>query len=109
MLMAEIVRCHRAVRQGAERCGRGARAPHVFSDRDEFHLGRDDALPRVPELRDGMGFRAKRTARPAVAPYLSIGRWALGVGRSAFPLRGTDRQSTRLNSSHGYTSYAVAC
>src|SRR5437870_5740893 len=51
MLMAEIVRCHRAVR-------RGARAPQnfaseIFPDRDEFHLGRDDATSRVSELRYG--------------------------------------------------------
>jgi len=45
-------------------------------------------------------FSRKRTARPAVAPYLSIGRWALGVGRSAFPLRGTRvnfREKTVIN------------
>ena len=26
----------------------------IFADGDEFHLGRDDALARIPELRDGM-------------------------------------------------------
>src|SRR2546422_7662708 len=35
------------------------------------------------------------------------------VGRRAFPLQGVkdgvDRKSTRLNSSHGYISYAVFC
>ena len=41
-----------AVRRGAERCGRGARAPQnfateIFSNRDELHFWRDDSLSRV--------------------------------------------------------------
>src|SRR5687768_18144594 len=38
--------------------------------------------------------------------------WALGVGRIGAivgPYIGGDRKSTRLNSSHGYISYAVFC
>ena len=39
------------------------RAPHVFADGDELHLRCDDALPRIPKLRDRMpGIRAERTA-----------------------------------------------
>src|SRR2546429_6126669 len=36
---------------------------------------------------------------------------AAGVGLSIVPasVRGADRKSTRLNSSHGYISYAVFC
>ena len=30
------------------------RLTHVFADGDELHLGRDDALARVPELSDRM-------------------------------------------------------
>src|SRR5438093_12748026 len=69
MLMAEIVRCHRAVRRGAERCGRGARAPQnfaseIFSDHDEFHLGRDDATSRVSELRYCASFTGPQLLPP---------------------------------------------
>ena len=53
-----------------DRCGDVLRSsaicarPHVFADGDEFHLGRDDALARIPELRDGMAGaeRAERLA-----------------------------------------------
>ena len=38
------------VRRGAERNTRGACAPQIFTNRDEFHLGRDDALTGVVEL-----------------------------------------------------------
>src|SRR5213593_3923758 len=38
----------------------------VFADGNEFHLGRDDALARIPELGDRMTLaRAKRLALPA--------------------------------------------
>src|SRR5215467_9461784 len=51
-------------------------ATEIFTDRDEFHFRRDDSLARVPKLRDWMTGRCvQRTARPAVAPYLSIERW----------------------------------
>src|SRR2546422_1860646 len=43
---------------------------------------------------------ARRCARSAVA---------LGVSAPAVPLARRDRKSTRLNSSHGYISYAVFC
>src|SRR2546422_10645646 len=58
---------------------------------------RDDAVP--PELpclggaRDGFG-----RGDPVRRPYLS-----------PVPGRAQDRKSTRLNSSHGYISYAVFC
>src|SRR2546429_5912221 len=45
--------------------------------------------PRALADRAGHGFRRRR-------------------GRGALPFRG-DRKSTRLNSSHGYISYAVFC
>src|ERR1043165_3074746 len=43
---------------GRQRC--------LLADGDEFHLGRDDTLARIPELSDGMsGTGAERTAAPA--------------------------------------------
>src|SRR2546429_6446344 len=58
--------------------------------------------------------------RAPTGSRLSCGRPARrrkGVGRRPCPIRGTtlgfpqkrDRKSTRLNSSHGYISYAVFC
>src|SRR2546422_4511789 len=38
-----------------------------------------------------------------------IALFALGEGAFHFDLIGKDRKSTRLNSSHGYISYAVFC
>ena len=43
------------------------RAAEVFADGDEFHLRRDDALPRIPKLRDRMpGAGAERAAALAL-------------------------------------------
>ena len=45
------------------------RAAEVFADGDVFHLRRDDALPRIPKLRDRMPrARAKRAAALAFQP-----------------------------------------
>ena len=38
------------------------RAAHVFADRDELHLGRDDAVVGVPFLGDGIARGAQRLA-----------------------------------------------
>src|SRR2546429_6302454 len=38
-----------------------------------------------------------------------LGRAGLVRAISGWPVRGRDRKSTRLNSSHGYISYAVFC
>src|SRR2546422_7270159 len=37
------------------------------------------------------------------------GQWDAGQGPDRVPQASTDRKSTRLNSSHGYNSYAVFC
>src|SRR2546429_3378617 len=46
--------------------------------------------------------------RPLCGPPLVCGRWFLSTLRAA-PAISSDRKSTRLNSSHGYISYAVFC
>src|SRR2546422_5450979 len=69
-----------------------------------------DAEPR--------GYRGRRSATLAGPPATDMGRrWRPGVRwdprRVAMPfaykLAYRDRKSTRLNSSHGYTSYAAFC
>src|SRR2546429_4713244 len=61
------------------------------------HMGRQ---------RDGADI--DRAARPdGGAPLLAVGRVAGKDGAGG--LHGRDRKSTRLNSSHGYTSYAAFC
>src|SRR2546422_5879384 len=68
--------------------------------------------PRVPELLRNVwhrqpfftrgGWNGVRTTRAALAcPRTSTA--------SAVPTAARDRKSTRLNSSHGYISYAVFC
>ena len=56
----------------------------VFTDRDEFHFGRDDSLARIVQLRDWMRFRAKRCSargRPVSIEcrVLDVERWAFSV------------------------------
>src|SRR2546422_8531442 len=53
-----------------------------------------------PSVEDRMG------GRVFVLFYLLCG---VGGAASSFILRQLDRKSTRLNSSHGYISYAVLC
>src|SRR2546422_8326770 len=43
------------------------------------------------------------------AGILGVPADAAGIAEIARRSRGTDRKSTRLNSSHGYISYAVFC
>src|SRR2546429_4460728 len=58
-------------------------------------------------------FRSLRRCQESFAPGAALGNW---LRRLAEPTRGRlawlgrkDRKSTRLNSSHGYISYAVFC
>src|SRR2546422_4855920 len=63
----------------------------------------------------------RRPPRSTLFPYTTLfrsvvgnERQALGLGRDVGPAQGRghvrpDRKSTRLNSSHGYISYAVFC
>src|SRR2546422_5536004 len=56
--------------------------------------------------------RPRRLARTAVRAAASRGDVPAddrGGARAAAPRGGVDRKSTRLNSSHGYISYAVFC
>src|SRR5205809_3764816 len=70
-------------------------APHIYT------LSLHDALPICAARR------RSSPARPGV--HRPVSRRATGQGASpASPLQ-LDRKSTRLNSSHGYISYAVFC
>src|SRR2546429_7367754 len=63
-----------------------------------YTLSLHDALPISPAgpIRPGMSSVSRtRPQRPSSRPEL--------------PLHARDRKSTRLNSSHGYISYAVFC
>src|SRR2546422_5943657 len=60
-------------------------------------------------------FRSKGQA-PSIArfgngafPFERLALLSIPHPQSLSPLRGEDRKSTRLNSSHGYISYAVFC
>src|SRR2546429_1040470 len=70
-----------------------------------------DAIRRVAE-RLGPAFSAavrlleKATGRLIVS---GVGKSGLIARKIAATLTSTDRKSTRLNSSHGYISYAVFC
>src|SRR2546429_5337653 len=72
-----------------------------------YTLSLHDALPIFGEAgADGVGREGPAVGRRvAELPALEAGR---AVQRQAPDLRG-DRKSTRLNSSHGYISYAVFC
>jgi hypothetical protein len=63
MLAPEQGRPALAHRAGSFQLRQVFAAPQVFADRDEFHLGRDDAAFCVVHLRDvGAGFGAARRA-----------------------------------------------
>src|SRR2546429_6754797 len=71
--------------------------PYTTLFRSQTGLG----LPRV-----GHRTRPRRRRDPRARARLG------GIGGSVLPRRGparVDRKSTRLNSSHGYISYAVFC
>src|SRR2546429_4639959 len=68
-----------------------------------YTLSLHDALPIYPDRRIAAGPGRPRRRRRG-ARRLHPGRHLRGVRR----LR-ADRKSTRLNSSHGYISYAVFC
>src|SRR2546422_8537597 len=68
-----------------------------------YTLSLHDALP-ISERRGAAGPRQRRPAQRRRT------RSGEGIRRVAQALRKeTDRKSTRLNSSHGYISYAVFC
>src|SRR5687768_18058027 len=54
-------------------------------------------------------FRSERAAQVEVERVPELERLRGLVALAAVPRAGQDRKSTRLNSSHGYISYAVFC
>src|SRR2546429_2846423 len=63
-----------------------------------------------PELRvvcvEGCGLHPQRME---VAAHFAMGLGTAGLGDDLHDAAAGDRKSTRLNSSHGYISYAVFC
>src|SRR2546429_8228110 len=64
-----------------------------------YTLSLHDALPIYPEYEDTTLLKEYRR---------DVGRYLSGQ-QSYYPRLPQDRKSTRLNSSHGYISYAVFC
>src|SRR2546429_10004060 len=72
--------------------------PYTTLFRSGFRMHADERLPQTPsQLRDGF----------AVGRHSEHYAIVLAEGRALLPA--LDRKSTRLNSSHGYISYAVFC
>src|SRR3989304_2838789 len=61
------------------------------------------SCPRAPPSS-----RSPSPATPSTRPKSTWRRWSIRASRSSTTSR-PDRKSTRLNSSHGYISYAVFC
>src|SRR2546429_2578472 len=67
-----------------------------------YTLSLHDALPISSPKRTMSLFRSWQTVSPAIrVPLIKV--------PLELPLSRRDRKSTRLNSSHGYISYAVFC
>src|SRR5688572_850509 len=81
-----------------------ARPPKTFSLFPYTTLFRSDHAPGV---RGGAGVRRGWVGCGGHVPVLLLG--AGGGQRSYVAVRGQDRKSTRLNSSHSQISYAVFC
>src|SRR2546429_7025061 len=73
-----------------------------------YPLSLHDALP-IYALVSNAGMAAVRQAKAVL--WSGTGATRVRVAETTFDLaaRATDRKSTRLNSSHGYISYAVFC
>src|SRR3989449_4932685 len=94
----------------ARRRRRGTRAPSTARDRRDHRRGdgpRGGGPARRPRPRGGAapGHRLYRRRVCRRFPRHRI----LAAGHGDRTARGPDRKSTRLNSSHGYISYAVFC
>src|SRR5687768_18229684 len=71
----------------------------------QHHFQDGESTDRNKQIRENAGRRHHHVRQILVAP-------AERIDRSRFPptdKRNSDRKSTRLNSSHGYISYAVFC
>src|SRR6266404_7090573 len=89
MLVAQIVGDDRLE---ARRPSQAGSLTSIFTDRDEFHCGRDDSLARVPKLRDWMRFRSNRCSARGRAVsmecrVLDVGRWAFSVRMRSMRVR----------------------
>src|SRR2546422_2073439 len=69
---------------------------------------RDTAAP-APRSRRGVGTSSRWNPARAVQDARGAPRGVKPLGRRAGRRKARDRKSTRLNSSHGYISYAVFC
>src|SRR2546422_5282544 len=72
-----------------------------------YTLSLHDALPILPNPLDARQQLLERLLDQAPSPVQSVRLAARPRGAGAARLQ--DRKSTRLNSSHGYISYAVFC
>src|SRR2546422_9034413 len=74
-----------------------------------YTLSLHDALPISPSARHGEQIMNSAYALPMLTVFPALGALALLILRSDDHKFIRDRKSTRLNSSHGYISYAVFC
>src|SRR5687768_17956809 len=63
----------------------------------------------VNQEAEAMGLEVELNAQPTDRLYLQLGASFMDSTVEDILLPGGDRKSTRLNSSHGYISYAVFC
>src|SRR2546429_7534326 len=68
-----------------------------------YTLSLHDALPTSHIIRNAGGIVTEDSLRSLVVSHYLLGTEEIMV------INHTDRKSTRLNSSHGYISYAVFC
>src|SRR3989449_7704561 len=82
--------------------------PYTTLFRSMFRLGEAYLIYAEASLRGGGGTRAQALAYVNALRSRAFGDALHGIPDAGFTLQ-TDRKSTRLNSSHGYISYAVFC
>src|SRR2546422_4688112 len=70
----------------------------------------DPMIGREAELERTMQILSRRSKNnPVLIGHAGVGKTAIAEGLALRIIQGQDRKSTRLNSSHGYISYAVFC
>src|SRR5205809_2612157 len=80
-----------------------------FSTTNSFFFFIDTATTEIYTLSLHDALPIFRPARFALAAFHDDHRFASGFGLQLAQRASEDRKSTRLNSSHGYISYAVFC
>src|SRR2546422_5113425 len=84
--------------------------PYTTLFRSAYFLAKAGHEVTVVEEKDGLGLEATAGNAGIIAPGHSFAWASPRAPRMLWQsLRGADRKSTRLNSSHGYISYAVFC